>query len=245
MKTNLKTIKRAALTATILALGYTGVANAEVQQGAVKLLTANFAPRQVVQVEVGDFHFKPGQIAPIHTHDAPAVGYVAKGAIIYQVEGEKPQVLNEGDAFYEPTDKRILRFDNASATEEAIFLDFNLEHAGEPFIVFEEAPKEAIDRRALPTIELSGELIDQVDIYAHELGRSDVHRLIANTPTLGLVSEGVIELRINGKAVNRIAAGGSFALPKAGSEATITNASSEVPAKVVTFQLGASEHLTN
>jgi len=101
----------------------------------VTLLTATFEARQVAQVEVGDFHFLPGQIAPIHTHTAPAVGYVAKGMIIYQVEGGKPQILREGDAFYEPAGPRILRFDNASATEEAIFLDFNLEQAGEPFII--------------------------------------------------------------------------------------------------------------
>lgn len=56
-------------------------------------------------------------------------------------------------------------------------------------------------------------------------------------PTLGLVSEGVVELRIDGEETQRIAAGASFALPTNRARATIVNASSEVPATVITFQL--------
>lgn len=206
-------------------------------QSSVKLLTAKFEPRQVVQIEIGDFHFKPGQVAPVHTHAAPAVGYVAKGEIIYQVEGAKPQILREGDAFYEPVGPRILRFDNASATEEAIFLDFNLEKAGEPFIVFENPPTEAIDRRSLPTVDLDDQRVDQVDVYTNELARGGSMELNADKPTLGLVSQGVIELRITGETTQRIVAGASFSVPDDSSPATIVNASSEVVAKVITFQL--------
>ena len=32
---------------------------------------------------IGDFHFKSGQVAPVHTQAAPAVGYVAKGDITF------------------------------------------------------------------------------------------------------------------------------------------------------------------
>ena len=226
-----------ALAATITAAAFTGAANANSGDSSVKLLTANFESRQVVQVEIGDFHFKPGQVAPIHTHAAPAVGYVAKGEIIYQVEGEKQQILSAGDVFYEPVGPRILRFDNASATEEAIFLDFNLEQVDEPFIVFEQAPTEAIDRRALPTIDLVDRSVDRVDIYTSELDRSGSIALQADEPTLGLVAEGVIELQVDGKAKQRIAAGGSFSLPEAESSATIVNVSSEVIATVITFRL--------
>ncbi|MBC8240291.1 MAG: cupin domain-containing protein [Alphaproteobacteria bacterium] len=201
------------------------------------MLTANFDARQVIQVEVGDFHFVPGQVAPVHTHTAPAVGYVAKGMIIYQVEGEKPQILREGDAFYEPTGQRILRFDNASATEEAIFIDFNLEQVGEPFIVFEAKPTQAIDRRPLPTIKLDGKGVDRVDVYTSEIAKSGSLKLENQLPTLGYVAEGVIELRTKGKPAQRLVAGSSFALPTADAQATIVNASNEVAAKVVTFRL--------
>lgn len=231
----LKTITLAAVVTSITAL--TGIAGTARPTDQVKLLTAHFTPRQVVQVEVGDFHFKPGQVAPIHTHDAPAIGYVAKGMIIYQVEGEKPQILREGDAFYEPTGARILRFDNASATEEAIFLDFNLEQENEPFIVFEQQPTEAIDRRTLPTVKLDGRIVDGATVYSNDIAPEGTLELTAKEPSLGLVAKGVVEITINGKAPVRIAAGGTFALPTVGHQATITNVSGEVSADVITFQL--------
>lgn len=243
MNTYFKNIRTAAFgAALIIAAGttanaLTGDQGASAQGSILKLLTAKFDARSVVQVEVGDFHFKPGQIAPIHTHKAPAVGYVAKGTIIYQVEGEAPRILNEGDAFYEPAGPRILRFDNASATEEAIFLDFNLEQTGEPFIVFEKKPTEHIDRRSLPTIDLKGRSVDQVDIYTSEVKSGGVLKFANSEPTLGLVASGVIELRIKGQASRRILPGGSFALPTADQDATIVNVLSEVPAKVITFRL--------
>lgn len=238
MNTPLNTLKTFALaTAIATASGMTSAANAAQPDNHVKLLTASFGPRQVVQVEVGDFHFKPGQVAPIHTHDAPAIGYVAKGMIIYQVEGEKPQILREGDAFYEPTGVRILRFDNASATEEAIFLDFNLEQVNEPFIVFEEDPKEPIDRRTLPTTKLDGQSIDGVDVFSSEIDPDGTLDLAGEDPIFGLIAEGVVDVRINGNAPKRIAAGGTFALPTAQDDATITNLSGEVPANVITFKL--------
>ncbi len=214
-----------------------GAANANSQQNSVRLLAVEFEPRQVVQVEVGDFHFKPGQVAPIHAHIAPTVGYVAKGEIIYQVEGQNPRILREGDAFYEPAGPRILRFDNASPTEEAIFLDFNLERASEPFIVFEQQPTQAIDRRTLPTIDLGGKSIDRVEIYSSELRSGETKKLDKLETTLGLVVKGVIELQIDGKGTQRVVAGGSFSLSTARSQATIVGVSSEVPAKVITFHL--------
>ncbi len=225
------------LSSTFTIAALTSLASAAPLENSVKLLTANFESRQVVQIEVGDFHFMPGQIAPIHTHTAPAVGYVAKGEIIYQIEGKEPQILRKGDAFYEPAGPRIMRFDNASSTEEAIFLDFNLEQVGEPFIVFEQPPTEAIDRRTLPTIDLGGKRVDQVDIYTSHLGHRETMNINTQEPTLGLVAEGIIELQIKGKATQRFVAGGSFSLPTANSQATIVNVSAEVPAKLITFQL--------
>lgn len=242
MNTYIKHLRAAALAVSFTAVALTGAtltgaAHAEPQASSVKLLTAKFDSRRVAQVEVGDFHFKPGQTAPIHTHSAPAVGYVAKGTIIYQVEGEAPRILRAGDAFFEPVGPRILRFDNASATEEAIFLDFNLEQAGEPFIVFEKELTEANDRRTLPTIDLGGKKIDQVDIYARDLKRGQTVKLETSQPTLGIVAEGIIELHVKGKTTQRLVAGKSFSLTAANAEATIVNASSEVSAKVITFRL--------
>lgn len=203
--------------------------------GTAKLLTANFQSRDVVQVEVGDFHFLPGQIAPIHTHSAPAIGYVVKGIIIYQIEGEKVQILHEGDAFYEPVDQRILRFDNASATQGAVFVDFNLEQAGEPFIVFEKAPTEAIDRRTLPTFDINDQPINQVDVFANDLAADAALTLSRAAAQTGFVAEGIVELRIKGTAPQRLVQGQSFAVSEGANDAQVVNLSSEVAAKIITF----------
>jgi len=236
MTNTFKSVRNVALAASIAAL-FAGTAPAHAGDTATKLLSADFDSREVVQVEVGDFHFKPGQVAPVHTHTAPAVGYVAKGEIIYQVEGEKPQILREGDAFFEPTGKRILRFDNASATEEAIFLDFNLEQQGEPFIVFEKKPTEAIDRRSLPTVKIANETFDRVEVYTNDIAKSASLQLDTFEPVMGVVAEGIVELRVKGRPTQRIPAGKSFAVPTAGTDAQIVNVSDEIPAKIVTFHL--------
>lgn len=234
MKTlTLKNTLAMVLTTTLSATSLTVNAN---EQG-IKLLQANFDSRKVVQVEAGDFHFKPGQIAPVHTHSAPAVGYVVKGEIIYQIEGEKQRVLREGDAFFEPVGPRILRFDNASATEEAIFVDFNLQQEGEPFIVFEKPPTEAIDRRTLPTTTLNAQQIKQVDIFQKDLNPGESITIKNSEPALGIVAQGVVIVREKGKAELRVVAGATFAIPKENSKAAIINASNEVPAKVITFSM--------
>ena len=242
MNTVNKTFKTLALTAAILsATTMTSTAvtasNTVLQESTSKLLTANFESRKIIKIEAGDFHFVPGQVAPIHTHAAPAVGYVAKGQILYQVEGEKPQLLREGEAFYEPAGPRILRFDNASATEEAIFIDFNLQQKGEPFIVFEKELTEHIDRRTLPTVDLEGQRVDQVDMFVSELEPSGSKKLQTQELMLGYVAEGIIELSIQGKPTQEIIAGSSFSLPVDNAKASIVNASSEVPAKVISFYL--------
>lgn len=206
-----------------------------------KLLSANFDARDVVQIEAGSFHFLPGQIAPLHTHQAPAIGYVAKGAILYQVEGEKPQLLNEGDAFYEPVGPKILRFDNASATKKAVFIDFNFQQKDEPFIVFNEPLKEAIDRRAMPTVsltnhELAGQSINKVNVFQTELIPNAQQELKPSFPVMGYVTKGSIKLRRPGKVIDRFIAGESYHIP-ANQKVTLYSASVDIPAEVITFEM--------
>ncbi len=195
------------------------------------IFSANFAPRPVNQVEVGSFHFTPGQPAPVHTHAAPVFGYVSKGRIIYQVEGQKPRLLKAGDAFYEPVGPRILRFDNASASEEAVFTDFNLEQPGEPFIVFPTPPTAKIDRRPLPTTKFTGAIVNHVDGYATLIAPAGQ---IAASPRglalFGYVAAGSITL--DGRTY---AAGQTYHQP-AGRAAGIAN-DGTTTAKVINFYL--------
>lgn len=202
-----------------------------------QLLSTQFDTRNVVKIEAGDFHFIPGQVAPIHTHAAPAIGYVAKGSIIYQVEGGKPVLLNAGDAFYEPVGPRILRFDNASAEDEAIFIDINLQQQDEPFIVFEKPLTEKIDRRTLPTTNIRKQKISKVDTYISTLEPSAKETLNAKSPIIGYVAEGVVKFKTKNNLSKRLIAGQTFNLSSENLSAIIENASKEVPAKIITFYL--------
>lgn len=180
-------IRSATVAASLLATATLGSAAAAPHQ---LLLDVRFPARAIAKIEVGDFHFRPGQKAPVHTHKAPAIGYVSQGTIYYQVEGQPAQILKAGDAFYEPAGPRILHFDNASPTKPAVFTDFNLQQAGEPFIVFAEPPHEAIDRRALPAAPGARSGITGARAEAQALRRA---RTIAG-PLLGYVAQGSVTL---------------------------------------------------
>ena len=176
------------------------------------LLAVDFAPRAVAQVEIGDFRFAPGQLAPVHTHAAPAIGVVTQGTILYQVESQAMQVLKPGDAFYEPVGPRILHFDNASASQGAVFIDFNLEQAGEPFIVFPTPPTERIDRRSLPTHPLGGITVGRAEAYAETVqGRGAVQTPAVSV--LGYVLEGRLTIRVEGQPDRQVGPGQSYHRP--------------------------------
>lgn len=76
------------------------------------LLTAQLAgEKPVSRVEIKQIDFVPGQKTGTHVHPIPVVGYVASGGIILEIEGQPAQTLHAGEAFYEPADTKILRFD--------------------------------------------------------------------------------------------------------------------------------------
>jgi quercetin dioxygenase-like cupin family protein len=63
------------------------------------------------------------------------VGYIANGAVHFQIEGEPAQTLREGDAFYEPADVTILHFDNPSEREPLTFIAYYLLGSGEDELI--------------------------------------------------------------------------------------------------------------
>ncbi len=96
------------------------------------LLTAMLGgSRSVERVEIKQIELAPGQATGLHRHPCPVLGYVAAGLIEFQIDGEAAQRLRQGDAFFEPDNARILRFDNASASEPAVFIAFYLLGTGE------------------------------------------------------------------------------------------------------------------
>lgn len=81
------------------------------------LLTAVLAAEKVVtRIELKEVTMGPHQRAPLHLHPCPVVGVITAGAIVFQIEGEAVQFLKVGDAFFEPAQVRVARFDNEGDT---------------------------------------------------------------------------------------------------------------------------------
>ena len=92
-----------------------------------ELLTAAIAGRKdVARVEIKQIELAPSQRTGLHSHPCPVVGYVAHGSIRFQIEGQRPQLLTEGSAFFEPADARVVSFDNVSSDAPATFVAFYL-----------------------------------------------------------------------------------------------------------------------
>ncbi len=206
-----------------------------------QLLTQAFEARPVSQVEIGDFHFLPGQVAPTHTHVAPVFGYVSRGSIYYQVEGQKPVILKAGDAFYEPVGLNILHFDNASKTEEAVFTDLNFERAGEPFIVFPTPPTERIDRRTFPSERREIASANTMNVTEDSVSPAGVAaRLKPDEAVYVYVAEGSVSVKVRGEAAIIYPAGQTFFHPRNASDSQVANASTTVPARLISFHLSKS-----
>lgn len=78
-----------------------------------ELLTARLnQDTSVSQVRVQEVTMGPGVKAPLHLHPCPTMGLVTEGTISFQIEGQPVSYLTAGEAFYEPENVRIARFDN-------------------------------------------------------------------------------------------------------------------------------------
>jgi quercetin dioxygenase-like cupin family protein len=200
------------------------------------LLTQEFEPRKVAQIDVGDFHFAPGQLGPLHQHAAPVFGYVSKGTIFYQVEGQAPQILKAGDAFYEPAGPNIIHFDNASKTDEAVFTDFNFERADEPFIVLPKPLTEKIDRRSFQAESLDGSVASHVDVTEQLLAPlGDLAGARQGETIAAYVAEGVVSVRVGTEAPVIYQTGQTFYVARSGQKQF--NPSKSQSARVVLFRL--------
>ena len=91
--------------------------NAKPQISRRALLEAAISPEKTVAtVVMQEVTMGPKQRAPLHLHPCPTMGVVTAGVIAYQVEGQPVQLLKAGDAFYEPANVRVARFDNDGDT---------------------------------------------------------------------------------------------------------------------------------
>ena len=87
------------------------------------LLTATLDRAPTVdRAQLTRIELAPGQAAGPHHHPCDVVGIVLSGRIRFELAGHDVAVLADGDAFFEPRDTDVLRFDNASDDRPAVFL---------------------------------------------------------------------------------------------------------------------------
>ena len=79
--------------------------------------------------------YPPGNVDPIHRHNAHAFVYVLEGSIIMQVKGGKEVKLTAGQTFYEGPDDVHVVGRNASTTKPAKFIVFFIKDKGAPVLV--------------------------------------------------------------------------------------------------------------
>jgi quercetin dioxygenase-like cupin family protein len=89
--------------------------------------------------------------APPHRHTGPAFGYVIRGEIVFEVEGEPRRVVKAGETFWEPGGDVIHYHDaNNLPDAESAFVATMIGAAGQPMFipVSPEEVEARKDRRA-------------------------------------------------------------------------------------------------
>ncbi len=88
--------------------------------------------KEVLMITV---EYPPGNVDPIHRHNAQAFVYVLEGSIVMQVRGGKEVTLTPGETFYEGPDDVHVVGRNASSTKPAKFLVVLIKDKGAPVLV--------------------------------------------------------------------------------------------------------------
>lgn len=104
-----------------------------------QLLQALVDNRMVTNIDVRKITLAPGQKAGRHLHPCPVVGYIVSGTAFYEVEGDSAEMLPVGSAFYEPADRVIVDFGNASDVTPMTFIAFYLLNGDQELITMLEA----------------------------------------------------------------------------------------------------------
>lgn len=90
------------------------------------LLTAILTePELIDRIEIKEITLAAQQAAGLHRHPCLVAGYIVSGTIEFQIEGQPSRLLRKGDAFLEPADVPIARFDNITL-EPTTFVAFYL-----------------------------------------------------------------------------------------------------------------------
>jgi quercetin dioxygenase-like cupin family protein len=80
--------------------------------------------KNVQRIEGTEIRLAANQRVGVHLHPCPVAGLIVTGSIVFQIDGQPEHTLKPGDAFFEPANTRILRFD--AGDEPATFVAFYL-----------------------------------------------------------------------------------------------------------------------
>jgi quercetin dioxygenase-like cupin family protein len=82
-------------------------------------------------VKVVEVNYGPGESSVVHSHPCPVIGYIAQGALRFQVKGEAETTYKAGESFYEAPNGVHVVSANASQTEPAkLIAYFVCDHEG-------------------------------------------------------------------------------------------------------------------
>jgi quercetin dioxygenase-like cupin family protein len=135
MKT--RSIAFLAIAAMLLTTGATLEAAPPASEGVVHLVMSQVLPSQRgTDVTVITVDYPPGGSTPPHEHPGYTYAYVLQGAVVSQLDGQKPATYKAGEMWTEmPHDHHIVS-KNASASEPARLLVFLLAPHGAPLTTF-------------------------------------------------------------------------------------------------------------
>ena len=131
-----QTLQWTVLAGTTLVLGETAVAEDTVSE----LMKQRLADMTGKEGTVLMVDYAPGAASDPHVPPGSVFAYVLEGAVVSQLEGEKPVTYTKGPSWYESPKTPHVVSKNASKTEPAKLLVFLLSQEGESLKVPMKSP---------------------------------------------------------------------------------------------------------
>jgi quercetin dioxygenase-like cupin family protein len=126
-----------AIAPMLLATGATLDAAPPASEGVVHLVMSQALPNQPgTDVTVITVDYPPGGSTPPHEHPGYTYAYVLQGAVVSQLDGQKPATYKAGEMWTETPHQHHMVSKNASASEPARLLVFFLAPHGAPLTTF-------------------------------------------------------------------------------------------------------------
>ena len=126
-----QTLPWTALAVMTLVLGQTALAEDNVSV----LMQQRLADMTGKKGTVLTVEYAPGAASESHFHPGSVFAYVLEGAVVSQLDGEKPVTYTKGQSWYESPKKPHVVSKNASKTEPAKLLVFLLSQESESLVV--------------------------------------------------------------------------------------------------------------